>query len=99
MTTALASLVSGRAVAPTIGMTGEVSLRGVVTPIGGLPEKLMAASRAGIQTVFIPEENEDDLDEVAAEVKEKLAIIPADNVRKVLEAVGILDREELPAAV
>jgi ATP-dependent Lon protease len=80
-------------------MTGEVSLRGVVTPIGGLPEKLMAASRAGIQTVFIPEENEDDLDEVAAEVKEKLAIIPADNVRKVLEAVGILDREELPAAV
>ena len=53
MTTALASLVSGKAVAPTIAMTGEVSLRGVVTPIGGLPEKLMAASRAGIQTVFI----------------------------------------------
>ena len=76
MTTALASLVSGKAVAPTIAMTGEVSLRGVVTPIGGLPEKLMAASRAGIQTVFIPMENEDDLDEVPQEVKDKLFRYP-----------------------
>ena len=99
MTTALASLVSGRAVAPTIGMTGEVSLRGVVTPIGGLPEKLMAASRAGIQTVFIPEENEDDLDEVPAEVREKLAIIPVRDVKQVLEAVDVLDPEPLLEAV
>ena len=75
MTTALASLVSGKAVAPTIAMTGEVSLRGVVTPIGGLPEKLMAASRAGIQTVFIPMENEDDLDEVPQEVKDKVKLL------------------------
>ena len=91
MTTALASLVSDRAVAPTIAMTGEVSLRGVVTPIGGLPEKLMAASRAGIQTVFIPKENEDDLDEVPQEVRDKLAIIPVSDVTEVLEKTGILD--------
>jgi len=91
MTTALASLVSGKAVAPTIAMTGEVSLRGVVTPIGGLPEKLMAASRAGIQTVFIPNENEDDLDEVPQEVKDKLTIIPVSDVTEVLKKTGILE--------
>ena len=90
MTTALASLVSGKTVAPTMAMTGEVSLRGVVTPIGGLPEKLMAASRAGIQTVFIPKENEDDLDEVPEEVKEKLTIVPVGDVKEVLEKTGIL---------
>ena len=94
MTTALASLVSGKAVAPIIAMTGEVSLRGVVTPIGGLPEKLMAASRAGIQTVFIPMENEDDLDEVPQEVKDKLTIIPVSDVTEVLERTGILDGSE-----
>ena len=91
MTTALASLVSGKAVAPTIAMTGEVSLRGVVTPIGGLPEKLMAASRAGIQTVFIPMENEDDLDEVPKEVRDKLTIIPVSDVTEVLKKTGILE--------
>ncbi len=79
------------AVAPTIAMTGEVSLRGVVTPIGGLPEKLMAASRAGIQTVFIPAENEDDLDEVPQEVKDKLTIIPVADVTEVLKKTGILE--------
>ena len=94
MTTALASLVSDKAVAPTIAMTGEVSLRGVVTPIGGLPEKLMAASRAGIQTVFIPMENEDDLDEVPQEVKDKLTIIAVSDVTEVLEKTGILDESE-----
>ena len=94
MTTALASLVSDRAVAPTIAMTGEVSLRGVVTPIGGLPEKLMAASRAGIQTVFIPKENEDDLDEVPQEVKDKLTIIPVSDVTEVLEKTGVLEEPE-----
>jgi ATP-dependent Lon protease len=91
MTTALASLVSGNAVAPAIAMTGEVSLRGVVTPIGGLPEKLMTASRAGIQTVFIPAENEDDLDEVPQEVKDKLTIIPVADVTEVLKKTGVLE--------
>ena len=81
--------------ASTIAMTGEVSLRGVVTPIGGLPEKLMAASRAGIQTVFIPIENEDDLDEVPQEVKDKLTIIPVSDVTEVLERAGILDGKDV----
>jgi ATP-dependent Lon protease len=68
-------------------MTGEVSLRGTVMPIGGLPEKLMAAQRAGISKVFIPEDNVDDLDDVAEEVKEKLEIIPVKKVEEVLERV------------
>ena len=94
MTTALASLLQGREVAPETGMTGEVSLRGAVTPIGGLPEKLMAAVRAGVKTVFIPKENEDDLDEVAQEVREKLTIIPVSEVREVLEKTGVMPAPE-----
>ena len=87
LTTALASLVTGRAVDTDIAMTGEVSLRGGVMPIGGLPEKLMAAQRAGIRRVFIPEDNADDLEDVAGEVKEKLEIIPVKKVTDVLKKV------------
>ena len=91
LTTALASLVSGRAVSPSIAMTGEISLRGVVMPIGGLPEKLMAAVRAGITTVLIPEENLRDLDDVPEEVRTKLEIVPVSDIRQVLERTGICD--------
>ena len=70
LVTALTSLVTDTPVNPEYAMTGEVSLRGGVMPIGGLPEKLMAAQRAGIKKVFIPAENERDLEEVAEEVKE-----------------------------
>ena len=66
-------------------MTGEVSLRGGVMPIGGLPEKLMAAQRAGITKVFIPADNVEDLEDVAEEVKEKLEIIPVKKVTDVLK--------------
>lgn len=90
LTTALASLVTERAVSPEYAMTGEVSLRGSVMPIGGLPEKLMAAHRAGISKVFIPEENVDDLEEVAEEVREKLEILPVRHVQEVLEKVAVL---------
>ena len=90
LTTALASLLTGRMVEPTYGMTGEISLRGRVLPIGGLPEKLMAAVRAGVKTVFIPEENTDDLTEVADEVKAKLEIIPVEDIGQILRGVGIL---------
>ena len=85
LTTALASLVTGKAVDTDCAMTGEVSLRGGIMPIGGLPEKLMAAQRAGISRVFIPAENEDDLEDVAEEVKKKLEIIPVKKVSDVLE--------------
>lgn len=87
LTTALASLLTGKAVSPEYAMTGEVSLRGTVMPIGGLPEKLMAAQRAGISKALIPETNVDDLDEVAEEVKEKLEIIPVKTVTDVLKRV------------
>ncbi len=87
LTTALASLVTKKAVSPACAMTGEVSLRGTVMPIGGLPEKLMAAERAGISRVFIPEENMDDLDDVAEEIKSKLRIIPVKKVTDVLDRV------------
>lgn len=85
LTTALVSLVAEKAVSPNYAMTGEVSLRGGVMPIGGLPEKLMAAQRAGISNVFIPHENVEDLDDVAEEVKEKLTIIPVKKVEDVLK--------------
>ena len=87
MTTALASLINNIPVSPEYAMTGEVSLRGNVMPIGGLPEKLMAAARAGIKKVFIPEENNDDLKEVAKEVLDELEIIPVKKVEDVLNIV------------
>ena len=90
LTTALSSLITGRVVDPHIAMTGEVSLRGAVTPIGGLPEKLMAAQRAGVTKVFIPKANLHDLKEVAQEVKEKIEIIPAETVEDILEKTGVL---------
>lgn len=93
MTTAIASLVTGIPVPPNIAMTGEVSLEGVVSAIGGLPEKLMAAERAGVQKVFIPKENIDDLRDVAAEVRDRLEIIPVESIEEVLTALGILKKE------
>ena len=85
LTIALASLVTGQAVSPRIAMTGEVSLEGLVNPIGGLPEKLMAAERAGVKTVLIPKANEDDLRDVPDEVKEKLQILPVKTVEEGME--------------
>ncbi len=89
--TALSSLVTGRSVNPSIAMTGEISLRGNVMPIGGLPEKLMAAVRAGVKTVFIPEKNVDDLEDVAEEVKKELKIVPVKKIKDVLSQVLMED--------
>ena len=90
LTTALASLLTGKVVDPHIAMTGEVALRGAVTAIGGLPEKLMAAQRAGITKVFIPKDNEFDLKDVAQEVKDKIAISFVSTVEELLRETGIL---------
>ena len=90
LTTALASLLTGKIVDPHIAMTGEVALRGAVTPIGGLPEKLMAAQRAGVTKAFIPQENLHDLKDVAQEVKDKIEIVPVSKVTELLKAVGVL---------
>ncbi|MFI5753831.1 endopeptidase La [Streptomyces sp. NPDC051569] len=85
MTTALASLLSGRQVRTDVAMTGEVSLTGRVLPIGGLKQKLLAAHRAGLTTVVIPKRNEADLDDVPAEILDKLDVRPVTDVRQVLE--------------
>ena len=84
MTTALASLVTGRPVKPNVAMTGEVSLTGRVLPIGGVKQKLLAAHRMGIKTVLIPKRNEPDLDDVPASVLSQLTVHPVSDVREVL---------------
>ncbi|MFI9205640.1 endopeptidase La [Streptomyces sp. NPDC053048] len=85
MTTALASLLSGRQVRPDVAMTGEVSLTGRVLPIGGVKQKLLAAQRAGVTTVIIPKRNEPDLDDVPAEILATLDVHPVSDVRQVLQ--------------
>jgi ATP-dependent Lon protease len=85
MTTALASLLSGRLVRSDVAMTGEVSLTGRVLPIGGVKQKLLAAHRAGITTVLIPQRNEPDLEDVPEAVRDQLEVHPVSDVREVLE--------------
>ncbi|MFC5662541.1 endopeptidase La [Kitasatospora misakiensis] len=97
MTTALASLLSGRKVRTDVAMTGEVSLTGRVLPIGGVKQKLLAADRAGVTTVIIPRRNEPDLDDVPAEVLERLTVHPVADVREVLKLA--LEPAEVLAAV
>ena len=99
LTVALSSLVTGIPVPPTVAMTGEVSLQGDVLPIGGLPEKLLAAQRAGVEKVFIPRENLQDLKEVSKEVLDQLTVIPVDSVRDVLQALGIQSESLISQAV
>ncbi len=85
MVTSIVSVLTGIPVRKDIAMTGEVSLRGNAMPIGGLKEKLLAALRGGIKTVFIPEENEKDLAEIPDNVKDGLEIVPVTHVKDVLE--------------
>jgi ATP-dependent Lon protease len=84
MTTALASLVTGRPVKAKVGMTGEVTLQGRVLPIGGVKQKLLAAHRAGLTDVIIPADNEVDLDDVPEQVRDELHVHPVHDVREVL---------------
>ena len=84
MTTALASLLSGRAVRPNVAMTGEITLQGKVLPIGGVKQKLLAAHRAGITEVIIPARNEPDLDDLPESVRDALTVHPVADVRAVL---------------
>ena len=84
MTTAIVSLLTGNPVDREVAMTGEISLRGRVLPIGGLKEKLLAALRGGIKTVLIPEENEKDLEDIPENVKTGLKIVPVSDINEVL---------------
>ena len=85
MTTALASLLSGRPVKHTVGMTGEVTLQGRVLPIGGLKQKVLAAHAAGLTDVILPERNRADLDDVPEEVREAMRFHPVMTIGEVLE--------------
>jgi ATP-dependent Lon protease len=94
MTTALVSVFTGIPVRADVAMTGEITLRGEVLPIGGLKEKLLAAHRGGIKTVLIPEQNVKDLADIPDNVKNKLEIIPVKWIDKVLEVA--LERQPVP---
>ncbi|MFM9139092.1 MAG: S16 family serine protease, partial [Solirubrobacterales bacterium] len=85
MTTALASLLSGRPVKHTVGMTGEVTLQGRVLPIGGLKQKVLAAHAAGLTDVILPERNRGDLDDVPEDVREEMSFHPVMTIDEVLE--------------
>jgi len=85
MFTALASLFSNTPVRSDVAMTGEITLRGLVLPIGGLKEKSLAAMRAGITTVIIPKQNEKDLVDIPEEAKQKIVFVPVETVDEVLK--------------
>jgi len=103
MTTALVSLLTGRPVKPTVGMTGEVTLQGRVLPIGGVKQKVLAAHRAGLKEVILPKRNEGDLDDVPEQVREQMAFHTAETIDQVLDwalepAAGQSDSPDVEAA-
>jgi ATP-dependent Lon protease len=86
MATSLVSLVSGRKVLPQVGMTGEITLRGQVLPVGGIKEKVLAAHRNGLRTIIMPKRNKQDLDDVPDEIKKSMKFIFAETVEDVIFA-------------
>jgi ATP-dependent Lon protease len=86
MATALVSLISGKAVKADVGMTGEITLRGQVLPVGGIKEKVLAAHRFGLKTVILPKRNESDLEELPEEVRKDMKFIFVETVDEVLKA-------------
>ncbi len=95
MATSLVSLISGRKALPHVGMTGEITLRGQVLPVGGIKEKVLAAHRNGLRTVILPKRNKQDLDDVPDEVKKEMKFIFAETVDDVLNAS--LEKAKAPA--
>ena len=85
MTTAIVSLLTGRAVRSTVGMTGEVTLQGLVLPIGGVKQKVLAAHRMGLKEVILPKRNEKDLDDVPESVRNAMTFHLASKVEDVLK--------------
>jgi ATP-dependent Lon protease len=86
MATSLVSLIAGRKVKPHLGMTGEITLRGQVLPIGGVKEKVLAAHRNGLKTVILPERNKYDLEDVPDEVKQSMKFVFVQTMDDVLKA-------------
>jgi ATP-dependent Lon protease len=85
MTTAIVSLLSGRAVRSEVGMTGEITLQGKVLPIGGVKQKVLAAHRAGLTEVILPSRNEDDLEDVPEPIRSEMKFHLASDIGEVLE--------------
>ena len=104
MATAMVSAMTGIPVKATVAMTGEITLRGEITAIGGLKEKLLAALRGGVKTVLIPEENVKDLQEIPENAKNNLEIVPVRWIDQVLEVAlervpeALADEEPVAAA-
>jgi ATP-dependent Lon protease len=94
MATALASLLLKKPVRSDVGMTGEITLRGQVLPVGGVKEKILAAHRVGLKTVILPQRNEPDLDDVPKDVKEEMKFILADQMDQVFRAALAEGQEE-----
>jgi len=95
MATSLVSLISGRKVLPQVGMTGEITLRGQVLPVGGIKEKILAAHRNGLRTIVLPKRNKQDLDDVPDEIKKSMKFVFAETVEDVLNAS--LEKAKQPA--
>jgi ATP-dependent Lon protease len=96
VTTAIVSALTGIPVRADVAMTGEITLRGEVTAIGGLKEKLLAALRGGIKTVMIPEENVKDLQDIPANAKDHLEIVPVRWIDQVLKVALVGEPQPLP---
>jgi ATP-dependent Lon protease len=86
MATAIASLLTGRPVRDDVAMTGEITLRGQVLPVGGVKEKVLAAHRAGLKTIILPKRNETDIEDIPQEARDELQFILADRVDQVIDA-------------
>ena len=98
MFTALASLFANRKVNKDIAMTGEVTLRGRVLPVGGVREKALAALRSGVTTIVIPESNVGDLREIPKQLKKRITFIPVKHMREVLDVVLVSQLDWKPKA-
>jgi ATP-dependent Lon protease len=98
MAVALASLLTGRPVRSNVAMTGEITLRGQVLPVGGIKDKVLAAHRLGVDTVIIPRKNENDLDDLPDEVRQGLSFVLAEKVDDVLDA-ALMNRVTAPPPV
>jgi ATP-dependent Lon protease len=86
MTTAIVSMLTGRVANNDVAMTGEITLRGKVMPIGGVKEKVLAAKRAGIKTVILPEKNKNDLEDVPEDLRKEMTFVFADTIDQVIKA-------------
>ena len=99
MSSALSSLYTGRKVRNDTAMTGEITLSGLVFPVGGIKEKVLAAHRAGIRRIVLPARNEADIEEIPEEVRKQLEIIPATRISEVLEATLEKEVSQPPLAL